>query len=600
MSYQEQDTVMTQNTTNEDFPGSSDGVRRSTEEFQLHPAIIYSVICKQAGSLGKAVLESVMNSIDAGGTFCDITLTPDHCTVRDDGRGFRSRQEINDWFKTFGTPHEEGDATYGRFRIGRGQFMSYARQKWQAGRFVMDVDIKNRGKDFDLEEHADTVFDGCLIESELYKRLSPIDLNGVEREVRELVQYAPIPVRLNGEQINTPCSTIQWDHEDEFGYIKLMTGSQVKVYNMGVLVRSYSAYEFGGHGAIIVSKPELMVNFARNDVQRSECAVFAALKKKMKGLANERLMNDKSTARVTDEDRQYLLLQWMSGEITSTAIRNKKLFPLFPNRYASLNKLMELYRSGEPAVVMGPKDNTRIAERVTQAFGTTIFRSRILDMCGEHSIEALNKSIIKTLERDGYEYRQTGAEGPLFTTLDTVSKDISSQHHLIPHAKLDKHEKAMLAALNAVSGHVRVAFWNVRGHDGAASERRLRVGESETALGWTDGSTMIAIERRLLNSAIRSVSGMGRLLHTFIHELVHDDDDTGSHEHDEEFYQTFHDVTGQNGMMALTTQLMGAYMSRCRAAGVRPHAALWKSFAPIFDGAAEAQAEEGDGADEAV
>lgn len=43
--------------------------------FKLHPAIIYQIIQAQSGTLGKALLELVMNSIDAGPPVATLSTT---------------------------------------------------------------------------------------------------------------------------------------------------------------------------------------------------------------------------------------------------------------------------------------------------------------------------------------------------------------------------------------------------------------------------------------------------------------------------------------------------------------------------------------------
>src|SRR5690606_17939145 len=109
---------------------------------KMHPHLLWSVIHRQAGTIGKGILEGVMNSVDAGATRCDIILDREHFSIEDDGKGFASDQEIEDFFETFGTPHEEGDAKYGRFRMGRGQMMAFGMNVWHTNNYKMVVDLK--------------------------------------------------------------------------------------------------------------------------------------------------------------------------------------------------------------------------------------------------------------------------------------------------------------------------------------------------------------------------------------------------------------------------------------------------------------------------
>src|SRR5258708_801738 len=100
---------------------------RQTREFKLHPAMLDNVIRNQSGTPQKALLELVMNSIDAGARRVEVTVDEKGFVVRDDGCGIAAVQDLEAFWDTFGTPHDPGDATFGTFRIGRGQIMSLAR-----------------------------------------------------------------------------------------------------------------------------------------------------------------------------------------------------------------------------------------------------------------------------------------------------------------------------------------------------------------------------------------------------------------------------------------------------------------------------------------
>ncbi|HRY04314.1 MAG TPA: ATP-binding protein, partial [Beijerinckiaceae bacterium] len=103
--------------------------------FTVDPAIIRSLIREQASTVEKAIAELVMNAVDAGADEIHIAVDQAGFTVRDNGRGFASRNEILTCFRRFGAPHVAGDATFGRFRIGRGQIMHWARCSWRSNTF---------------------------------------------------------------------------------------------------------------------------------------------------------------------------------------------------------------------------------------------------------------------------------------------------------------------------------------------------------------------------------------------------------------------------------------------------------------------------------
>ncbi len=74
-------------------------------------------------------------------------------------------------------------------------------------------------------------------------------------------------------------------------------------------------------------------------------------------------------------------------------------------------------------------------------------------------------------------------------------------------------------------------------------DRKIVVGTSASALAWTDGATYIALERRLLRRGIASFEGLSEMASVLVHEYLHMSDDTGSHQHDSDFMQRFHDIS---------------------------------------------------------
>ena len=120
--------------------------------FELDPEIIHHIIYSQAGSVAKALIELIMNSVDAGAGAVILEIAPEGFTCRDDGHGFATHDDVKRYFGRFGTPHREGDATYGRFRLGRGQIMAHARTVWRSQRWQMEVDTRVMGYEYELTE----------------------------------------------------------------------------------------------------------------------------------------------------------------------------------------------------------------------------------------------------------------------------------------------------------------------------------------------------------------------------------------------------------------------------------------------------------------
>jgi signal transduction histidine kinase len=61
-------------------------------EFKATEGLLHDVMRKQAGTLEKAVLEAVMNSVDANADEIEVHLQSDKLIVRDDGDGMTEEE----------------------------------------------------------------------------------------------------------------------------------------------------------------------------------------------------------------------------------------------------------------------------------------------------------------------------------------------------------------------------------------------------------------------------------------------------------------------------------------------------------------------------
>lgn len=83
-------------------------VVKTRRKLAMHEKLLFDTIQRQAGTLEKANLEGIMNSIEAGAPLVEIELEADANTaimsISDKGKGMTNKQEIEDFFETFGTP----------------------------------------------------------------------------------------------------------------------------------------------------------------------------------------------------------------------------------------------------------------------------------------------------------------------------------------------------------------------------------------------------------------------------------------------------------------------------------------------------------------
>jgi hypothetical protein len=527
----------------------------NTRKFQVSPNIIYSLIKAQAGTLAKGILECVMNSVDAGAKSVDIKVTNKTLQVTDNGKGFRSRDEIEACFEVFGFEHNEGDRTYGQFGIGRAQLWNFCSTIWHTNTFRMDVDIKHRGLDYDLVEDAEP-FQGLRIDGTFYEPLTTSDILACERELKELAMYVEVPVTLNGNLISTDPSQQKWTHETPEAWISLSNVKKnLTVYNLGVKVRDYSAYHFGC-GGLVVTKPgvRLSLNMARNDILLAECKVWRKIKPFLQEKNDEEV---KRSPRLNEEQLTNLATRAVAQEVDFRDVQDKKfLVDILGNKHTIPEFFDRVWRTAHKTVTFGDKKEVgRSAEESHKNGYCFVLEVKSLQRFSCNSLtelmealESLMTSIgqhsVKRTKRD----RSTGYESVTETlTIKEAWRDACAQmsegYTEIPHKDWTKREQAAMSTLRGAQNCLLRMLKSSGAVETRITERELRLGVSEVAEAWTDGQSLIWLNRDLLAMLDNGMSGALHIANVMVHEYLHEGPSTGTHVHDDEFYERFHTAT---------------------------------------------------------
>jgi len=532
-------------------------------EFTMDPNLLVSVIKTQAGSLSKALLEGVMNSIDAGATRVDVTVRTDGFTISDNGRGFSSEQEIKDLFGRFGTPHVEGDALYGRFRMGRGQMMAYAVTVWRSGPFQMTVDIEKDGLSYKLSR-LETPVKGCIIEGTLYHPIPDWKLRGTLEELRRFVAYTPRPVYVNGELYGaSPERLTSWTHVDDDAYYRIIhNADSLKVYNLGVFVEERSTWTTGV-GGVLVSKKALNVNFARNSVMEDQCPVWKRINEKLESLVMESLAA--GTKALTENERKYAASRLTNiDKYPWLKWREIKLLTDPSGRHMPLSALRSYKR-----LVHVPEEMNTLGCAAHGADGTFVVTDKLLNRFGVATL----RDLIERLERlpdilpDKYEV----------VTAESLSHLGLGSAKLFDVEMLTKRELAAFHALAALNNEL--AFQLVM-TEGADRKRDLRVGTHRGSqfTAWTDGKTYITANKRSLRLFNDGLDGVLAWLVILVHEYTHDSDDSESHDHGEVFYRKFHDSMHRLKLASLARDGLKEYLKQLRLHGLHRPRRLMKQL----------------------
>lgn len=522
-------------------------------KFKMHPDLLFSVIKSQAGTQEKALLEAVMNAVDAGATQCNITIDNKGYTVSDDGKGFQSRQEVDEFFETFGTPHKDGDAVYGRFRMGRGQLFAFSSTVWKTTRFSMSVDIKKNGLDYVLEENND-FSQGCTITGQWYDYMADQSVYLMIKELEKLIKYMQIPVLVNGVDMTVKVDSQKWDYKEDDFYVKVnRNATTLSVYNMGALVSHYPASRFGVAG-VVVTKKALKVNFARNDVLVSECLLWKKISKKMFEIMG--IETSKKNV-LSDSERDAIINSLITNTIYVSSVLNKGLILDVSGKKINLKNLLKVSKL---CLSSGERKFKKIEERINDSKMSLVLSESNLQKFGVINIEGFVEKI-KELVKDNNEYYNSCIKenkenyhlyqnliyetfNPQIDSVFELGQNMNDNSILIENKKLSKKEAIFLKIIdainldiarityNVVDGQAGVEYWN----NVKKYQRKICLGKSEMADAWTDGSSFIAFNKNLIKTEPM------KIVHLMIHEYCHCESTLESHDHGVDFYEAYHDV----------------------------------------------------------
>ncbi len=537
------------------------GTETVKSTLKAHDKLLFDVIKRQAGTLKKAITEGTMNSIEAGTPEIVITMRegepdadgkkPAFLRIEDKGVGIKTEEEIVLHFETFGQPHETNEHTiWKQFRMGRGQMFAFGKNVWRTSQFKMVVDINNMGLDYHLTKGLPEV-DGCIIDIELYE--NPIgdwqcrSIEALREEVQEQVRYVRIPVIFNEKMISVDPSTLNWDYEDDNAYYIFNDSSALKIYNLGIYVKSIHQSQ-AGVGGIVVSKKQLKVNFARNDVQ-SNCDVFKEIRNVVQD--NKLKRASKKYRSMSDGERYSLLRDLRDGAVRFSELKSKRIFRTAQGKWYSWNMIAK-----SPIPWTFSPEGDMAADRDIELGAALCFSQSMLDeLCysnesdlffdwimkeqlrydkskkaWEQNIVGLREEVLAALEVKRSTYlRYDDTDVVAQENLSTLRSQFREDYKLIPYSKCTVSEKRILDVLNGYT------VWG---------KRKICLGVSTVAVAWTNGSSYIAVDRNWLRGLNLSANcDILRLFTTLAHEMSHDEDSAGTHVHGPHFKDRYYELT---------------------------------------------------------
>lgn len=494
----------------------------------MHPKLLFDVIYRQAGTLSKAILEGIMNSADAGASKVTVWVTKDSVTIKDNGRGITNIKEIDEFFDTFGQPHSASEnKTYAQFRMGRGQMFAFGRNCWRTGPFSMDVDIKNKGLDYAITKSRSVK--GCEIVIKLYEQLLPSAIDATIRDLELWVKYAPLEVIVNARLLSNDPETEKWDHVTPEAFIRLKEHGGLCVYNLGIHTMTINAYRLGTSGTV-VSRKQLRVNFARNDIQ-SDCPIWKKIEPLVNKYAYENMQKKKS---LNDDERQRIVDRFISKEIDYNALNSYKVITAVTGRQYSVDVFRKKWRW--PQFTVAPKGD-RVGDNLMKTSTAFVIATETLDRFHVNTLEELQKLLEDrcNITHESWDFK--------IADFAKLTAGMINDYKIIPTTDCNTQEQIWKSLIESAYTNTQLP----EGHE--KTHRKILIGESNFASAWTDGCSYIAFNRDFLKKCDLDLGGFGKVAHLLVHESCHVTPDLESHDHDQAFYETYHDAAINIGNM---------------------------------------------------
>jgi hypothetical protein len=589
-------------------------IESSTHKFTVNSHIISLLVKSQSSGLDNAVLELIMNSIDAGATKIDLELlqknkengevdfvefdevfeTIDRGTkakrvehryeyilrVKDNGKGLQSKEEVINFFGDFGNPHEKGDAVFGTYRIGRGQIFNYGVCSWRSNNISISVDIHESIEDYNLTDNL-PLEEGCEVSCVIYE--SEIEsLHSLYRLLHR-INYTSADIYANGKIITTKISDEAWEFENEYFYFKESEYGSLDIYNQGIGINGSRASD--RYKGIILSKIPFEINMARNEINKSKCAVWKSFVEFYEKREKDQIKNDVATgAKISPFDINSYVQHYKDGNLSFDSLLKLKALWLrdgsvmglasifkkeieyvtadygkksFSSMFDKLNQIPSVMVLGENMKYVGyrdyqnslPKSFIKLVEFICNTVGNIIENEKE----SKREYNAI-KNVLK-----GYGYSEWDSEfkKEIEEKLQHIYKNAfiyySKASELINKYDVDKviiknsilseDETMLLSCVNSANYYVAKKL--------GVEKRKIFVGDSfSTANAWTDGSKYIVVDIELLRRSVSSVNHIEILILSLFHEYCHNSNNALSNEHNIEFYKEYHNNFFRNSNLA--------------------------------------------------
>ncbi len=507
--------------------------QRSTDETVTMTAderVATYLIEDQMADLTDAIREAVQNGIDSpGSSRVLVSVSPGQSLILDDGAGVdlestEGRRNLS--VLGAGSKQRSDDETIGEWGIGKGAIIAKGAVRIWSHDTALCFDYRDQrnsgpwadisGRDGQLVE-ADHYLEGMLVEIDHYEDEVPDpDSYRWRRYVRDLrKRFAYVQSRtgvsvvINGEPVDqgdpleavadSPHPSLARETEEAILALEYTPHEGLDIYSNGLYVTTKREYGLGG---LVVSKGNLTLNFARNDIQ-SGCDRWQRIDHALEQ-ARDDLYANVSDDRLTAESRE-VMVEAMASESSDEQWTDRKLFQLATESRISLEEIQAAPKIGW--VDGAQKGADKLVERGYVVLDTSdVATQRLHDLATDE-----NTSIAVPETFDVGE--QATSEGVW-----------TGYHRIEDESQLNADQRRYLLFARVLASELEI-------------DRDVYYGEA-SADAWTDGRTYIVITDSAVTSRQRAV-WMHDLYLVVLHEAAHETSSTDRPSHGHHFESTF-------------------------------------------------------------
>lgn len=480
----------------------------------MTPRLAMQTIRDQASDVVDGWREGWQNAADSPGSdTVQMETDASRTVISDNGDGLDLNDEAAQNLLTdLGETSKEGDEdTIGQFGVGKGQIWAKARVTMMSGDVALHFDIKNWGLEYDKTDLEQPV-DGLTVVMDHYTDEVPDPdsrkwkkyKERMEKRFKYMSATQDVKGFLNGKLItgDDPKAAVdKYKHrrvretDDAIFAVAHNADDEIAVYSNGIFVKDIDGEGLTG---VIVSKSNLDLNFARNDI-KSGSDIWNRITDDLHGIRKD----------ILDEVPDTNLNQASREAIADMMMEDGEQFddtPVFRMTSGDKVSLEEIKESG--GVGFAPTDNPFADKLIERGY-------IILDQ---------NDDAVQSLD---YARQNDKVDTPSQHDIHSLAEELglNEGYDEVHDTELTAYQRRRLNVAREMADRLGI-------------RREIVWGSDDAAAAWTDGENKIWLTESVFESNMTEI-WLPKLYRTLVHEWAHDGESKGCSGHNSNWTHLF-------------------------------------------------------------